>query len=792
MFDYSLEPGKELNKRNHVDGKPLISIITPFYSGKDFIEQTANSVLNQTFPFFEWIIVDDGSPYKDKKKLLNKIESMDTRIKVFYKQNEGLAATRDYGASVATPSTKYFFFLDDDDLIEKTYLEIAYYTMELHPDASWCYSDSINFGLKRLQWRKHYNPEQMLNENLLVATALIRKEDFNLVNGYELKEKNINEDWNFWLKLIAKEKYPIHLGYNGFWYRIKQNGELARANDNKKRTMTILEDTKKNIVKFPKAIEYPVEFNRWEKVEENIIHLPAIKKDSKKQILMIIPWMVIGGADQYNVDLLRLVDKNRFNFTIVTTQPTEYVWRQKFEQYADSVFELSSFLEPKYWAAFLEYLVKSRNIDLIFISNSLTGYELSPYLKAKFPKIPIMDYIHMEEWYNRNGGYSRDSSAFADIIDRTLLCNKNSERILVDYFKRDSSKLNTVYIGVDEKKYNPENYNRKELLKKYKIPKGKIVVNFVARIDYQKRPFLLMKIIKASVKKHNNLLFIVAGNGPLLEQCKKIAKKDKICHYVRFIGKTNTPGEIYTISDITLNCSIKEGVALTSYESMALGVPVISSDVGGQKELITPDVGIIVPCLQAEKDVMDFDYSRKEISLYVDAIDKMIIHLKEYKSLCRNRILKYFTIDKMAKNMEKEFTNVINNNANNSNNRSIDIIKEYIGQYFMANYYDYKYLCDLYREKVFNYADIDKNYIPESSYLSIKRKIYNLIMKISIKLHIYNEILIIINFILSLFFYIKNIIILIFSSISNLLTLEFRRIINLFKKVLIFFRIIKE
>ena len=38
-----------------------ISIITPYYNCHEYIEETAKSVLNQTFPFFEWIIVDDNS-----------------------------------------------------------------------------------------------------------------------------------------------------------------------------------------------------------------------------------------------------------------------------------------------------------------------------------------------------------------------------------------------------------------------------------------------------------------------------------------------------------------------------------------------------------------------------------------------------------------------------------------------------------------------------------------------------------------------------------------------------------
>ena len=62
-FDYTLEPGKELVAEPAIyDGsKPLISIITAYYNCKDYIMQTFNSVLNQTFPYWEWVIVNDGS-----------------------------------------------------------------------------------------------------------------------------------------------------------------------------------------------------------------------------------------------------------------------------------------------------------------------------------------------------------------------------------------------------------------------------------------------------------------------------------------------------------------------------------------------------------------------------------------------------------------------------------------------------------------------------------------------------------------------------------------------------------
>ena len=56
-FDFQQQPGLTLLDRNLVrDGEPLVYIITPFYNGGKYFEQTFNCVMNQTFPWFEWII----------------------------------------------------------------------------------------------------------------------------------------------------------------------------------------------------------------------------------------------------------------------------------------------------------------------------------------------------------------------------------------------------------------------------------------------------------------------------------------------------------------------------------------------------------------------------------------------------------------------------------------------------------------------------------------------------------------------------------------------------------------
>ena len=722
-FNFKLEPGRKLyNNREYVETFPLISVIVPFYNSEKFIEQTIKSILNQTFPCYEILIIDDGSTNKMALEKLEQIKELDKRIKVFHKQNEGLATTRDYGASKSDEHARYLMFIDDDDLIEPTFLECGFWTLETNKDAAWAYSDSLGFGSIEYTWNKYFSSEKMKKENDLISAALVRKTDFFLVNGYNLKEKAVNEDWNFWLKLLSKEKFPVHISFYGEWYRRKENGELQRSRENKERSLEIINNTAKGVTKEIKAKQYPYYNYNYELIEDNLKNIEIPKRINKKDtinILFIIPWMVTGGADLFNLSLVKGLNKERYEITIISTEPNENVLRQEFENNENvRVYDLTSFLDKRYWVAFVNYIIQKENINLIFNSNSKTGYSMLPYIKSMYPEIPILDYVHMEEWYNRNGGYSRYSSMYNSIIDKTMVCNGNSKKILEEHFKRNPDEVQTVYIGVDEEKFNPDRYNKEELEKKYLGgTTNKKIISFICRISEQKRPLLFLEIIKKLKEKRQDFKVLVVGDGNLLGKMKEKAKKMNLLEDIIFLGEIKNTGEIYKISNVTVNCSLKEGLALTSYESLSMNVPIVSSDVGGQKELISKDVGEIVKLMQNEEDVYLEKYSPEEINSYVKAINKVLDNLETYKSNCRKRICENFTISKMIEKMDSIFEEThknpskkkIENGYGLSNNK--DITKELITANFKSDELEYKWECSEYERKVYgkNYSAFGLN-----------------------------------------------------------------------------------
>jgi glycosyltransferase involved in cell wall biosynthesis len=665
-FDFDKKPGKLLNTKEYEEVVPIISIIFPIINNDKMNINSINSILNQTYPNFELIIIGNYNEYK-----LN-----DKRIKLIDKVYDNIFDAYNYGEKNVNQESKYLVFFKEGDLMETTYLETTYWSLITHSKASWAYSNAVVYGEKSIEnklFDEYYSP-QKLNSNLLF---MIRREAFEEINGFQSNADYAVGFSIFWKNLIKKGMAPVH----STWYLNWMSYQNYNSYYNVKKHINVEYEESRN-----KGVQFPFFKYNYEEIDfenENLVKVKQ-KKNNKINILMIVPWIIIGGADIFNLELIKRLDKNKYTFTLISTEPAINNLRQKIENIAD-VYDITSFIECKDYISFIKYIMEKNNINMIFNTSSFFGYSILPYLKGMYPQIPIVDYIHMEEWYNRNGGYARSSSMLEGIIDKTLVCNSVTEEILVNYFKRKDNEVETVYIGVDTEKFNPDKYDKMQLRKKYGLENNnKIIIGYICRISEQKRPMLLAEIIKKTISRRKDVLFLIVGDGSMLKNLKEALKMKKLQENIKFLPSTNKTPEMYRISDITINCSIKEGLALTAYESLSMGVPVISADVGGQRELVGDDVGKLVPSYQNEKEIYKFNYTDKEINNYVEAIDDVISRLDKVKLNCRKKILNRFTLEQMAQNMDKQF-DYIYNNPNKDKikmglalNKSIGITKELI------------------------------------------------------------------------------------------------------------------
>ncbi len=712
-MDYKKRPGKNITTIGDLlnkNIKPTISIITPFYNGGETLLETANSVISQTYPFFEWIIVNDGSPDKESVKKLENVSKIDSRIKVYHKENGGPSDTRDFGIKKSSKDTKYIFFLDCDDIMENTMLEVLYWTLETHKDASFAYTTMVNFGDREFIWEQYLTVEKEKRDNLICISTMIRKEDLLKVGCFEIKEKAMYEDWNLWLKLLAAGKKPIRVNAPIFWYRINSTGEFQRAKQNNDKAMALINGTASTIKKDVEIIQFPRINKKYEIKDLKNTTLPEYKCN-KKKILFILPWTVLGGADLFNLELIKGLDKEKFDPIVITTLPSTNDLRNEFTSVVSEYYDLTTFLDTSDYLSFVDYIIDSRKVDSIYVSNSKIGYYMLPFIKNKYSNIKIVDYIHSIDPKDLQGGFGRCSKDVDDYIDKTYCCNNFTKKELKEKFNKEN--VETLYIGTDEKRFDKTKFNKEELKQKYNIPSNKKIITFIARLSEEKRPELFVKIAKKILETRNDIHFVIAGDGNLYKKVRSSINKN-----FTMLGSINTPEEIYAISDITVNCSSLEGLALTSYESLAMEVPVISTSVGGQKELIDDTVGGIVEFNPKNET--------KEIKDYVDKINNVLDNLEILSKNCRKKILEGFTLNHIITQFNKIFNNLEprKNIAKNDNKLIFELALDSTNAEHINNVkYYYKTKFDL------DYDNIKDNKIELTLKQRIKNKCYRICTK---------------------------------------------------------------
>lgn len=661
IFDFSKKPGKiVLNRGSFIDEEPLVSVVTPYYNAEKYFRELYPCVLNQTFPWFEWIIVDDGSDKKEDFALLKKVEKEDTRIHVVHKKNGGISSARNCG--IRKSRTDIIITLDADELIEPTYFEVLYWALYYNPKASWAYTDSVGFQNQEYVWQHPWDAKKLKTYNFLVESAAIRKESLLEVGCYDEVEKHYFEDWRLWLKLLSKGKFPVHISSLEFWYRRTDTGVLNTVvtdTNIKRRADRLIEEVAATADETVQAKTFNkcMSADFFELPKKSTFTKKYFEKQDKKKILFIIPWMITGGADQFNLDFVKLINKTKYEVIIITTEKSDNSWEQKFRQYVTEIYKLPDFLDKKNYAEFITYIIQTRQIDVCFVSNSYYGYYILPWLKREYPSLAIIDYVHMEEMYWRKGGYARTSMAMSDLIEKTYVCNNSTKKAFIDKFNRQSEKVETIYIGVDQNKFDPQKIEFGMVRKKYQIPsEGKIVL-FPCRLHKQKRPYLMIEIARRVVELDNRIYFLVVGDGDELLGMQQKVSEYRIEKNVIFAGMQEDIRPFYRDSDVTLICSLREGLSLTAYESCSMMTPVITADVGGQRELIDENVGCVLPMLQDEKNIHATQYSMQEVLQYVTAIFSLLDE-KNYAAyqkkclLCRKKVEEKFGLDSMIRKME--------------------------------------------------------------------------------------------------------------------------------------------
>jgi glycosyltransferase involved in cell wall biosynthesis/GT2 family glycosyltransferase len=581
-----------------------VTVVIPCYNpDPEHLKEAIGSVLRSSLTPHEIVLVDDGSTRADSQAALAAWATVPGVRCVHHGTNRGLAAARNTGMQAAT--TPLVLQLDADDMIGTTFLEKAVWALICHPEWAFVNSWVQVFGANNYVWDYGFDrPKDFLTHNQVNPIALIRREADRAIGGHDESIRDGLEDWDYWLKMAAHGYWGGTLPEVLSFYRHHPTATFWANRDDPAQRRAFRAMLR---ARYPQLWRSPWPTGQHAALEPPgtppvglpwlDVDLPGAPLGARgRNLLLLLPWLKLGGADRFNLDLTSQLRRRGWAVSVVTTVPAQHEWHPTFADHTDAIYHLPHFLTPEAQVSFLVHLIRQRQIDVVMISNSMLGYAALPVLRAYCPQTTFIDYHHVvvEEWLD--GGFVRigvDSQAALDLS----LCSSDQVRGWMTTRGAAPERLRVVRTGLDSERLDPDRFAREALRQQHGLTPDTVAVLFPARLDTQKRPAFVLGILAALKRLPVPWVCLFAGDGPQRWWVEALRRWHTLRGRVRLLGAVHPDAmpELYAACDLVILPSRFEGISLALYEAMSMALPVVAADVGGQAELVTPETGILIP-----------------------------------------------------------------------------------------------------------------------------------------------------------------------------------------------------
>ncbi len=209
--------------------QPYITVFTPNYNNANFISETIESILNQTYTNFEYIIIDDGST-DESWNIIQKYANIDTRIKCYKNErNLKIVETRNRGFQYSSSKAEYFSIIDSDDVANKKRLEYQINFLEKNKGYGMVGSNAIVINENsKIIGHRNYPLENEKIKKIITrinpftqSSVTLRKKVINEIGLYD-KKWFVCQDYDYWLRVGRRWKLK-NLEFPLIRYRLNTN-----------------------------------------------------------------------------------------------------------------------------------------------------------------------------------------------------------------------------------------------------------------------------------------------------------------------------------------------------------------------------------------------------------------------------------------------------------------------------------------------------------------------------------------------------------------------------------------
>ncbi len=356
----------------------------------------------------------------------------------------------------------------------------------------------------------------------------------------------------------------------------------------------------------------------------------------KPVIVHVVQHLKPGGIESFALEFQRAAQAF-FDVHIISLE------NQKVTNYWNNLDGLQHFIhvlnKKPGWQANIFVQLKHffEKVKPIYVHTHHIGPLIYGGLAAKLAHVNHIIHTEHDAWHLANFKHRLLQKAALTIVKPIYVADA---KFVAEQIKIIMPLANPLVIanGVDTNKFKPSSEHKKTLLKKASLPDTLKYIGCAARLESVKAHDVLIKALNQLPK---NIGLLLAGTGSLQKELQKLVSELKLENRVFFLGHIDDMTKFYPLLDVFCLSSNNEGLPLSPMEAQACGVPVVLTDVGGCKEAVCRETGIIVQPNNVEMLSMaltktlnkNYNRSPREFIKSQRSIDKMI---NQYISLTQS------------------------------------------------------------------------------------------------------------------------------------------------------------
>lgn len=318
----------------------------------------------------------------------------------------------------------------------------------------------------------------------------------------------------------------------------------------------------------------------------------------KTRVAVVVSHLTIGGAEQLLLELLRHIDRQKFNLNILFLREPGLLGKEVLQLgfpvttgIIRSKFDLSGIFR-------LAKLLKESQSDVVFLINHLNtlffgvlaarlagvrtciNWENETFKKYPFHKLTMLGrrLLHLG-------------------IDFVVAAAKGHGDYIAVEEKVPNRKIRVIYNGVDPERFQSD-LAPGEARSRLGIPKDSPVVSIVAALRPDKAHHVFLQAARKVADAMPESHFLIIGDGPQKPFLEKLSEELGLAKQVHFLGFQRQLGDIFAAVDINCLSSYpqQETLSVAAIEAMSAGIPIVCTDVGFMNEIVLPnETGFLVP-----------------------------------------------------------------------------------------------------------------------------------------------------------------------------------------------------